>query len=482
MDVPELWPFRRKALSLSVRRLRPLFQDLQHLQGARSHTHGREAVPLFRARLQPVLRQCNQLQKPQQDPHWYSSLWFKTTTHTLFSSSPSKKLQYHFSFWSSGERPYVCTIPGCDKRFTEYSSLYKHQVVHTPCKPYECSHCGKTYKQISTMALHKRTAHNDSEPIEEEHEDYEPPTGQQNIFVSFHNWGAWTPQIATLNHVLVRTVSRSYQGVQTKQVWDDLPEISKQPLLNAVSVWFLIKLFGKITFIIIYALHSEAIDDPCMNGPFVESEATCSDMTSDLSAQDQVTLVTQDNTHQVRICISLPYLRFLCRSKVALYFSKDMPCESCRYRWLAIRSPWKRMMATCSPSQPVSLYCHQLKSPWLPTAQRDRWVLSLVIFDALYVQGPNKGASRNFVHLVSHRFCTSINNNHLIMKWKLAFCVLSCRVDLILISCRILCVCVCCICRWLLCHRVLYGPNWKRCFHTQLPSWPHLMENKLLLR
>lgn len=77
----------------------------------------------------------------------------------------------------TGEKPYVCTVPGCDKRFTEYSSLYKHHVVHTPCKPYICNHCGKTYKQISTLAMHKRTAHNDTEPIEEEQEAYfEPPT------------------------------------------------------------------------------------------------------------------------------------------------------------------------------------------------------------------------------------------------------------------------------------------------------------------
>lgn len=92
----------------------------------------------------------------------------------------------------SGEKPYVCTVPGCEKRFTEYSSLYKHHVVHTPCKPYNCNHCGKTYKQISTLAMHKRTAHNDTEPIEEEQEAYfEPPTGQYSSWLQHSKDGYW---------------------------------------------------------------------------------------------------------------------------------------------------------------------------------------------------------------------------------------------------------------------------------------------------
>ncbi|XP_066559392.1 zinc finger protein 76 isoform X2 [Amia ocellicauda] len=67
----------------------------------------------------------------------------------------------------TGEKPYVCTVPGCGKRFTEYSSLYKHHVVHTHCKPYTCNHCGKTYRQTSTLAMHKRTTHGDFEATEE---------------------------------------------------------------------------------------------------------------------------------------------------------------------------------------------------------------------------------------------------------------------------------------------------------------------------
>lgn len=64
--------------------------------------------------------------------------------------------------WLAGEKPYVCTWDGCGKRFTEYSSLYKHHVVHTHTKPYECADCGKTYRQTSTLAIHRRMAHGDN--------------------------------------------------------------------------------------------------------------------------------------------------------------------------------------------------------------------------------------------------------------------------------------------------------------------------------
>ncbi|XP_061488311.1 zinc finger protein 76 [Rhineura floridana] len=67
----------------------------------------------------------------------------------------------------TGEKPYACLVPGCGKRFTEYSSLYKHHVVHTHCKPYTCNICGKTYRQTSTLAMHKRTGHGELEATEE---------------------------------------------------------------------------------------------------------------------------------------------------------------------------------------------------------------------------------------------------------------------------------------------------------------------------
>lgn len=62
-----------------------------------------------------------------------------------------------------GEKPYECSHEGCNKRFTEYSSLYKHQVVHSGAKPYTCNHCGKLYRQVSTLAMHKRTVHGEND-------------------------------------------------------------------------------------------------------------------------------------------------------------------------------------------------------------------------------------------------------------------------------------------------------------------------------
>ncbi|XP_064425271.1 zinc finger protein 76 isoform X2 [Latimeria chalumnae] len=94
----------------------------------------------------------------------------------------------------TGEKPYVCTVPRCGKSFTEYSSLYKHHVVHTHCKPYTCNHCGKTYRQTSTLAMHKRSVHGEVEATEESEqalyeqqqqqdapEEMESPEKQQSI-------------------------------------------------------------------------------------------------------------------------------------------------------------------------------------------------------------------------------------------------------------------------------------------------------------
>lgn len=159
------------------RRVWQVLYNLQHPQSSHPNTHRGAAVLLLWAELWAIIRQCHQLQEPHEDTHRWVHL--QTETFTTLTMKWNLVLTTAVIPVPPGEKPYVCTVPGCEKRFTEYSSLYKHHVVHTPCKPYNCNHCGKTYKQISTLAMHKRTAHNDTEPIEEEQEAYfEPPTGQ----------------------------------------------------------------------------------------------------------------------------------------------------------------------------------------------------------------------------------------------------------------------------------------------------------------
>ena len=64
----------------------------------------------------------------------------------------------------SGERPYSCSYPECERRFTEYSSLFKHQLVHE--KKVACGRCKKEFRGHAQMREHVKTAHPESESKE----------------------------------------------------------------------------------------------------------------------------------------------------------------------------------------------------------------------------------------------------------------------------------------------------------------------------
>lgn len=61
----------------------------------------------------------------------------------------------------TGEKPYVCHYETCCKRFNNTSDRAKHMKTHITRKPYACKHpgCGRSYTDPSSMRKHIKFAH-----------------------------------------------------------------------------------------------------------------------------------------------------------------------------------------------------------------------------------------------------------------------------------------------------------------------------------
>merc|ERR1719412_3336493 len=58
----------------------------------------------------------------------------------------------------TGEKPFECEVPGCDRRFANSSDRKKHMHVHTTDKPYYCTirGCDKSYTHPSSLRKHQK--------------------------------------------------------------------------------------------------------------------------------------------------------------------------------------------------------------------------------------------------------------------------------------------------------------------------------------
>merc|ERR1712095_192876 len=58
----------------------------------------------------------------------------------------------------TGEKPFECEVPGCDRKFANSSDRKKHMHVHTTDKPYYCTSrgCDKSYTHPSSLRKHQK--------------------------------------------------------------------------------------------------------------------------------------------------------------------------------------------------------------------------------------------------------------------------------------------------------------------------------------
>ncbi|KAG7280537.1 hypothetical protein CRUP_022067 [Coryphaenoides rupestris] len=66
-----------------------------------------------------------------------------------FTAKEGKTYRIH-----TGDRPYKCLHPGCDKAFTQLSNLQSHQRQHNKDKPFKCSNCFRAYSDAASLQSH----------------------------------------------------------------------------------------------------------------------------------------------------------------------------------------------------------------------------------------------------------------------------------------------------------------------------------------
>ena len=61
-----------------------------------------------------------------------------------------------FPLSTSGERPFICTEPGCDKSFVRKAHLQRHTFSHSDERPFSCSICNSAFKVLSNLRKHEK--------------------------------------------------------------------------------------------------------------------------------------------------------------------------------------------------------------------------------------------------------------------------------------------------------------------------------------
>lgn len=66
----------------------------------------------------------------------------------------------------TGEKPFICPYPKCEKTFARSDELSRHKRAHSGIKKFACKHCGKAFMRSDHLMKHeKRHDKNDSKSV-----------------------------------------------------------------------------------------------------------------------------------------------------------------------------------------------------------------------------------------------------------------------------------------------------------------------------
>ncbi|CAG9532284.1 unnamed protein product [Cercopithifilaria johnstoni] len=143
----------------------------------------------------------------------------------------------------TGEKPNVCTYPGCDKSYSRLENLKTHVRTHTGERPYRCEfpECGKAFSNASDRAKHQNRTHSDTKPyqcmINDCIKSYTDPSSLRKHIKSVHGDEAY--ELAKKNKVYPKrrngTASDTTQSSSSKSVVDKTNDDSEDEIYRINS-------------------------------------------------------------------------------------------------------------------------------------------------------------------------------------------------------------------------------------------------------
>ncbi|KAM3722555.1 Sex-determining transformer protein [Dirofilaria immitis] len=143
----------------------------------------------------------------------------------------------------TGEKPNVCTYPGCDKSYSRLENLKTHVRTHTGERPYRCEfpECGKAFSNASDRAKHQNRTHSDTKPyqcmINDCVKSYTDPSSLRKHIKSVHGDEAY--ELAKKNKVYPKrrngTASDTTQSSSSKSFVDKTNDDSEDEIYRINS-------------------------------------------------------------------------------------------------------------------------------------------------------------------------------------------------------------------------------------------------------